>query len=301
MKKKTHVRLRNSVLFLFPLLAFQFPAAAQSPEEAQKEINAIKKDSNYLWAMGTSTTSADEASYTSRELLGQEVKEWLADKNFEEEKIAGCVVKSKECSSEIPTQRAKIYRSFTYVRKSDVLTFTGSDDLLLIEILEGSLRKATQTEERRMAEAVETVSSQIQEKEDESEKSLVPVIQSATTQPEGTASEATSWTETQKKFQSVDNLQLSMEEKRMLYMTSFDEVNTYVTKKKNAGKLASFGKNGTIPSGKNYHACVFDTKSGNVVCWLRAEPTRLINLTTKSTDDIRGYEHYGIIWFVLKY
>ena len=46
-------------------------------QDAQKSMNEIKSNVNYVYATGTSMVSSDEASQNAKDLLNAEIEEWL--------------------------------------------------------------------------------------------------------------------------------------------------------------------------------------------------------------------------------
>ena len=119
--------MRYFLATLSLLILACLPSMAQ---DEQKEINKIKKNTNYLYAMGTSSTSAEDASSNARELLALEIEQWLKDNTKGD--YSGYIAKSKENVSEIKTQRGNIIRAFVYVSKKDILPFQKEEAALMV-------------------------------------------------------------------------------------------------------------------------------------------------------------------------
>lgn len=103
------------------LMLFIAVGTVCSQKDATAEINKIKKSRNYLSATGTSTKSMEEASEYGRLLLTNDIEKWLKD-NVKGD-VTGYITKSKENLAVIETQRGSLYRSFIYVKKSDILPY----------------------------------------------------------------------------------------------------------------------------------------------------------------------------------
>lgn len=121
--------MKTLKLLLTLLLAVT--ATTVSAQDEQKEINKIKSDKHYLYAMGTSINSAQEAADNAKDLLALEIEQWLKEKKSDD--ITGYVAKSRESLSHIDTQRGKLYRVFVYVKKADVYPYYKDEDVLLVE------------------------------------------------------------------------------------------------------------------------------------------------------------------------
>lgn len=96
-------------------------------QDRQKEINDIKKSKRYVYASATSTISKEEATHSAKDLLMLEVEQWIKDEKKDD--VAGYVVKVKNCTSQIETQRGKLYRVFVYVAKKDVLPYFQDEEV----------------------------------------------------------------------------------------------------------------------------------------------------------------------------
>lgn len=103
------------------LVLFMAVGTVYSQKDPTAEINKIKKSRNYLSATGTSTKSMEEASEYGRLLLANDIEKWLKD-NVKGD-VTGYITKSKENLAVIETQRGSLYRSFIYVKKSDILPY----------------------------------------------------------------------------------------------------------------------------------------------------------------------------------
>lgn len=110
--------MRKSVLIAL-LLSFCIGSMADDVESVKKQINGIKKDSQYIYADVTASTIED-AKDLAEEALYANINEWATN----QKKLGNSVstVKPHEekwVSLAIP--RGNMFRSFIYVKKSDLL------------------------------------------------------------------------------------------------------------------------------------------------------------------------------------
>ena len=92
---------------------------------------------------------------------------------------------------------------------------------------------------------------------------------------------------------------LTPDEQEMVAITSFYDVEPYVKKQKDKGRLISYGKYATLPTDSACHLFVYD-REGKVKAVLRKTPTVQINLNTLNEDNVKNYKNCGAIWFRLK-
>ena len=111
-------------LMMFCCLLFCFAIHAQ---ESQKQINEIKKNKRYVYAVATSSNTKEEAAQNAKDLLMLEVEQWLKDENKND--FTGYVVKVKNNTQQIETQRGKLYRVFAYVAKKDILPYYADEEI----------------------------------------------------------------------------------------------------------------------------------------------------------------------------
>ena len=93
-------------------------AFAQNSEEAKKTINSIKKNSQYIYAEATAATQQD-AKDLAEEILYEEKKMRINPKIV--------INNRKELVSSLALPRGNMFRSFIYVKKSDVLAVENSE------------------------------------------------------------------------------------------------------------------------------------------------------------------------------
>lgn len=108
----------NKTLFTLAV-SLLMVATAFAQESPSKQINQIKRNSSYLYAEATMET-AEEALAVARELLMQQVHEYIGEK----EKLSQAkdvLVKNVNAKSEsLSMMRGTMFRMFVYVKKSDI-------------------------------------------------------------------------------------------------------------------------------------------------------------------------------------
>lgn len=119
--------MKYRILVSFFIL-FIATEAIYAQKDATAEINKIKLSNKYISATGSSMNSREEASEYGKLLLADEIERWLRE-NVKGD-ISGYVTKSKENAAVIETQRGKLYRSFIYVKKSDILPYFEGETII---------------------------------------------------------------------------------------------------------------------------------------------------------------------------
>ena len=115
--------MKMRFLFITLLSCFSFTElfAGQPVDEVKKQINKIKKSSQYIYAESTAPTEEEAKSY-AEEKLCDEVNSWVAT----QKKLKGSanlVVNNREelwTTLSMP-RGTNMFRYFIYVRKSDII------------------------------------------------------------------------------------------------------------------------------------------------------------------------------------
>lgn len=98
-----------------------FSLFADQTDEVKKQINKIKKSSQYIYAESTAPTEADARSYAESRLY-EEVNAWVATQRKLKKSTNLVVNNRKELWTMLSMPRgSNMYRSFIYVKKSDIL------------------------------------------------------------------------------------------------------------------------------------------------------------------------------------
>lgn len=108
----------NKILFTL-VVSLLLAGTAFAQESPSKQINMIKRNPAFLYAEATMET-ADEALEVARELLMQQVQEYIGEKiRFNQAKDV--LVKNVNAKSEsVSMMRGPMCRMFVYVKKSDI-------------------------------------------------------------------------------------------------------------------------------------------------------------------------------------
>ena len=101
-------------------------AFSQNSEEAKKTINSIKKNSQYIYAEATAATQQD-AKDLAEEILYEEINSYVASKKKMRINPKIVINNRKELVSSLALPRGNMFRSFIYVKKSDVLAVENSE------------------------------------------------------------------------------------------------------------------------------------------------------------------------------
>ena len=109
---------------------------ASMAQGSLQEINDIKKSKRYVYAMAASSQSKEDATQRAKDLLLLEVEQWLKEEKTED--FAGYVVKVKNNTAQIETQRGKLFRVFVYVAKKDILPYAQNEEVETVK-MEASL------------------------------------------------------------------------------------------------------------------------------------------------------------------
>lgn len=113
-------KIRMAVILAVTLFSCASILAQNTVDEKKREINAIKKNSDYIYA---EATMADQqaAIDLAKEILYQNVNEWVA----KQKKFASAsnliTVNTNYSVEDMTLPRGNWYRAFMYVKKSDII------------------------------------------------------------------------------------------------------------------------------------------------------------------------------------
>lgn len=107
-------------------------AKAQSSADVAKSINAIKRDTMYIYAEAT-MKDLNEASVGARAILEMKVGDWVHSQ-LPNEEIDVCIVKAKDHLVQLETQRGDYFRAFVYVRKNDIMPVTDRNEVAVFNV-----------------------------------------------------------------------------------------------------------------------------------------------------------------------
>ena len=94
-------------------------------------------------------------------------------------------------------------------------------------------------------------------------------------------------------------VELTPDEKNMVSINLFADVEPYLSELKQTGKLESYGKYKTMPTTGLVYCLVYN-QDGKVVAQLRRDGNTFFNLKTQATEMISDYKNCGAIWLRLK-
>ncbi len=244
-----------------------------STQEAIKNINKIKMDSKYLYAEST-TKDWEEAYENAKTVLGVTISEWVKENSGINKDVELLVAKSKDHILSIKTRRGELYRSFVYVKKSDIIPIADERELMIVKM----------EKEPEEPIAMVPVSEKVEppKDEDNSSEELVTVVDLKTHDPE-----------------PVLIATLSKEEEQMLQIHSLDEAEIFVNRLKSDNKMKGYGKYKTMPVNENCYLIVYNPQ-GEIPAVLKKDGNNHFNLNTRQADSISKYEGCGAIWIQLK-
>lgn len=259
---------------LFAILVLTATSGCLHAQNEQQEINEIKRSLNFIYATGTSTNSAEEASANARELLSLEIEQWLND-NVEGD-FSGYIAKSKQNVAEIKTQRGKLSRVFVYVRKSDILPYNNEESVMVVNTME---QEGTPVSVDTITFVKSDLNMSQLSSGQQTSSEIAQVTQQALSQP---------------------TFEVTANEKDMLAVRNLSQINRYVADGSKVGRVTSYGKydSATRLFGKSY-LFLFD-KEGKVMAVLRKNGDDIVNLSTGSSDAVANYGRCGVVWFQCK-
>lgn len=240
-----------------------FVSTSLFAQNEQERINNIKKSLDFIYATGTSLNSTEEASSNAKELLSLEIEQWL--KENAKGSHTGYVAKAANNMSEIETKRGNLYRTFVYVKKSDILSFGTEDEILMVTIANDSVSKTMDT---------------------------LPILNSNTTTQRDAPPTRVNSTTT-----SSGQITITSAEKELLVIRNLTEINAFIAKGSKDGTIRAYGKydNNTRLFSITYFFLI--NKDGNVIAYLKKDGNIVINLGSGKEDSIENHGRCGVIWF----
>lgn len=148
--------MKPLVLLLVAMLALSATNTAANPtDDVKKQINSIKKSSLYIYAEATLPTE-EEAHDLAEEILYEEINAWAARQKKLRKSTNFVVNNRKELWVSLSLPRGNMYRSFLYVKKSDILPADNSD---VIENTTQAVTTEVAVEKERVPDAVATIAA----------------------------------------------------------------------------------------------------------------------------------------------
>ena len=244
------------------------PVAAPAPLTVAQQINAIKMDfDTYLFAESTSATK-EEAFDNAKFLLQIEVENYLKSIG-QFDSLSQYVMKAENGVDELQTMRGNRFRAFVFVKKSDIIAITSSQEIISLYPTPAHETKAP--------------------------KANTPTAPA----PTAPAPAAPQPEQPAQQVKETPAIQLSPIEQEMLTVVRGEDIQTFVKRLKSEGKIAAFGKYSDMPYSIDCLIFVYN-RDRAVVAHLRKTGSEMLNLSTMQPDNITNYKGCGAIWFQLK-
>lgn len=258
----------NKFIIMLSLLALLTPFTAMAQSSAVKQINAIKQDTSYLYAEATMQTW-DEAYSGAKAILEATIQDWAKDQKIGD-KASAFLAKSDKKILEIKTQRGNYIRAFLYVKKADIVPVGKTQEVMVID------------NKKSNAKPIEIKPLQ----EDKAKKKDIDQARN------GNMSS---------KIEAVqpEEYQLTDEEKQLLTVTTFQDIEPMVEDMKEDGSLRDYGKYKTMPQSGTCYLFIYN-RSGGIPAVLKKTDKEVINLKTLQNDNISNYKDCGAFWLRLK-
>ena len=252
---------KKLLLKMLVMTCFMFSPSAADAQTAADVAKSINSIKRDTMYIYAETTMKDlnEAYSGARALLEMKVGEWVRSQQ-PNEGIEVCIVKAKEHFIQLETRRGDFYRAFVYVRKSDIMPVADKSEITVFEVAPPA--KPSQVEATPAIIISEDAPIEIKEE-------TKPLIE------------------------------LTSDEKQMVAVKRFSEVEPYIKGLQGKGRVKNFGKYATMPVTEDCHIFVYD-KQGNIPALLRKTGSVQYNLNTLREDNVKNYKNCGAIWLQLK-
>lgn len=319
-------------LFLL-CIAMTLGISVWAQKSQTEQINQIKKDTNYLYVTGTSMKSEEESYNNAQIMLAAEIEEWLKKevKGDAKEYIA----KAKQNAGIIKTKIGPLFRTFTYIKKTEILSgsINGINNKLKADttsqkkIIDKILRKKTpaktpetvaQTDttkkvvsptpisittdavvtEKKQPETVNTNPNNTNPSENKIKEKEVPAENKEGSQPERILP-----VQVQPKVSNTSAAVSRDEEINIAGLLSANAVKKYLSRQNQAKRLDRYGEITDYPKQGTIYMLLSDYH-GIVRQYIRVTDGKAINLKNGSSVDItnisKEYSTKYSIWFTFK-
>lgn len=132
---------------------------AQQTEELKKEINKIKKSTQYLYAE-TTMSDPEEALATALDMLMRDAQKWIVEKKKLNDKDVDLVLTNlSQHYEKVELSRGDMFRAFVYVKKSDIIlsqntVVTNGQQIMFGELEEELPQKVVTQKSEELPEAI---------------------------------------------------------------------------------------------------------------------------------------------------
>lgn len=124
--------MKSALIYIIMCITFLQLNAQDAVVNAVQEINKIKRSSEYIFAEST-TQDWSEALENAKTLLVSQIELWVKSE-LKDNESAGYVAKAGNHIFEIKATRGQLYRAFVYVKKSDLMPYSESDQVLVVPV-----------------------------------------------------------------------------------------------------------------------------------------------------------------------
>lgn len=269
------------LIALVATLSVPIALQAQDPNDAArvKEINKIKKSSDYLYAEST-TKDLESAVDNALSLLEMTVEEWA---KAEHKDINRFVVRANNDIETIRTRRGDFYRVFVYIKKKDVLPVKNDEVLLVVT-------PPVEPEEEKVQEVVLPPVHEDPPVRQAVEENKSVAVEEFVFEPEPEPEPKPAPARPMYKLSSFDQTLM----REIALITDFSRF--YSNRK---SSILEYGKYPTpVPDGDCY-VLMYDNQK-KVQVYMHQTDGRLVNLWTLKEDSIDNYKNYRPFWFRLK-
>lgn len=257
-------KMRTKVLILLAMLLSCVLGFAQTNEQMKKQIADVKRSSSYIYGEATASTT-EEAYSMAEEILYDEIAKWLN----KEKKLRGndnvVVSNRKDIQTSLSLPRGNMFRSFIYVKKSDVLPV---ENVEVLNIINEENSDST-LEQRKVSK--DDATAYVEEAEENMEVEVAEEEQETTSFPE------------------IVNLIASY--------TDYYNVKGKVEELKEKGQIRRFDGYSKLENPNIYYLIIYN-KAGKVVALLSPGAER-INVKTGKADKVTNYKDCAAIGFTL--
>lgn len=267
------MRITSSLYILIMCLLCGVSYAQSDTENALRDINKIKREPDaYFYAEATSQTW-EEALDNAKTLLSAQLEAWAKQ---EKEPIDGYIARANDHLFQIKAMRGQLYRAFVYVKRTDMIPYSSNQEIMVIPVSSDSSPTIElfpkQSEVKPLTQDMVDTDIVMKEKKADSDLPLGSLYK---------------------------EYRLSAEEERMIQVTTFAEVNTYISSLQSNNKVLRYGKFIDMPQDKDCYLFIYN-REGQIPAYLHKTNEGYFNLKTKQPDSISNYKGCGAIWYILR-
>lgn len=256
---------RFFLLFTMAIMANFGVLVAQKTNDVEQQINDIKLNGDYIYA---ESTDADwnSALAKAKNMLANNIEEWFKREN-PDSNIEGLLTKSQKHMLEIKARRGKYFRAFVYVQKNNILSYTGSDAVIMIPI--------NSSDSASSAKPTTVISH------DEKPDVIIEDDKKEVVRPAETS------------------LKLSPREKELADFNKFNQIEDYIRSRYATNMLKGYGQNADIPESLECYLLVYN-RSGDIIAHLHKVGGTYTDFVSGEVVPIRRYQDNEVIWLQFK-